>query len=601
MKIVPAAMLAAAMCVIACSPEQPPKPSTAATASNSAALAGLLDEHFDRNLQLNPVLATSIGDYRFNDQYVNSIGPKHRATRHDLDTEFIARLIEIDRVQLTPQEQLSFDIFKLQREVSLASERFPSYLAPMNQFRSATSSFVRLGSGSGLHPFDTVEHYDDFLSRIDGFVVYIDQAIANMKEGMQRGVTQPKVLMLKLLPQIESQLVDSAEDSGFYTPITNMPAGFSDTDRERLTVAYQYAIETQLIPAFQLLSNFIGDEYLGAARESVGLLDLPDGDEWYAHKVRLITTTELAPDEIHQIGLNEIERIHGEMRGVMEEVGFDGDLSEFFEFVYADPQFFYTEPEQLIQRYRDMSAHIESLAPRLFKLFPKTPFEVRRVEPFREQSSSKGSYQSGSPDGSRAGIFYANAYNVGIRPKWDMQSLFLHEAIPGHHFQISLQQENENLPRFRRFGGFTAYIEGWGLYSESLGRELGVYTDPMDYFGSLNAELWRSVRLVVDTGIHAKGWTRQQVLDFMYANSAVSETRAVSEAERFMAIPGQALAYKIGMLKIREIRADAEARLGDDFDVRDFHSEVLKDGPMPLSMLEAKLANWVNGQLLEYE
>jgi uncharacterized protein (DUF885 family) len=403
--------------------------------------------------------------------------------------------------------------------------------------------------------------------------------------------------MLKLVPQLESQIVDSAQDSGFYTPIRNMPDGFSDADRERLTTAYTAAIENKVIPAFERLNNFLGDEYLSAARESVGLLDLPNGKDWYAHNVRQITTTDLSPEEIHQIGLDEVARIHGEMRGVMQEIGFDGDLSEFFEYVYSDPEFFFDEPEQLIQAYRDMAAHIESLTPKLFSVFPKTAFEVRRVEPFREQTSSKGSYQRGSPDGSRPGIFYANAYDVGIRPKWDMQSLFLHEAIPGHHFQISLQQENEELPRFRRFGGFTAYSEGWGLYSESLGKELGVYTDPMDYFGALNAELWRSIRLVADTGIHAKGWTRQQVLDYMYANAAVSETRAVSEAERFMAIPGQALAYKIGMLKIREIRADAEARLGDKFDVRDFHTQILIDGPMPLSMLETKIDRWVASQL----
>jgi uncharacterized protein (DUF885 family) len=280
----------------------------------------------------------------------------------------------------------------------------------------------------------------------------------------------------------------------------------------------------------------------------------------------------------------------------MEQVGFDGDLNEFFKYVYADPQFFYKEPEQLIQAYRDMSAHIKSLTPKLFEVFPKTPFEVRRVEPFREQSASKGAYQGGLPDGSRPGIFYANAYDVGTRPKWDMQSLFLHEALPGHHFQISLHQENEDLPRFRRFHGFTAYTEGWGLYAESLGKELGVYTDPLDYFGALNAELWRSIRLVTDTGIHAKGWTRQQVLDYMFANSATSETRAVAEAERFMAIPGQALAYKVGMLKIRAIRTAAEAQLGDRFDVRAFHTQILKDGPMPLSMLEAKIQAWVDTQ-----
>ncbi len=589
MKIAIATSIAALLLIVACSSEQVP--------DSSGVFLEMLDDYFEHDLALSPIAATSIGDYRYNDQYANSIGPEHRAARHDLNVDFLARLSGIDWAELSAQDRLSYDMFKLEREMSLAGERFPSHLAPMNQFRSATSSFVRLGSGSGLHPFETVQHYDDFLSRIDGFVVYIDQAIENMQDGMQQGITQPKVLMHKFVPQIESQLVDSAEESGFYTPITNMPDSFGAANRERLTAAYKDAIENKIIPAYSRLNNFMGDAYLGAARESVGLLDLPNGEEWYAHNVRLITTTELTPDEIHQIGLDEVERIHGEILGVMEDIGFDGDLAEFFEFVYADPQFFYDEPEQLIQRYRDMAAHIESLAPKLFELFPTTAFEVRRVEPFREQSSSKGSYQSGSPDGSRPGIFYANAYNVGVRPKWDMQSLFLHEAIPGHHFQISLQQENQDLPRFRRFGGFTAYVEGWGLYSESLGKELGVYTDPMDYFGSLNAELWRSIRLVVDTGIHAKGWTRQEVLDYMYANSAVSETRAVSEAERFMAIPGQALAYKIGMLKIREVRANAEARLGDRFDVRAFHSEILKDGPMPLSMLEAKIEGWVEEQL----
>lgn len=563
----------------------------------SVQLAELLDEHFERNLEFNPVDATSIGEPGFDDQYANSIGPEHRAAVHELNVEFLERLQKIDRDALSDQDKYSYDMFELQREMALAGEQFPTYLAPVNQFRSATSSFVTLGSGSGLHPFETVQNYDDFLGRVDGFVVYVDQAIANMKEGVQQGITQPKVLMQKYLPQVESQLVERAEDSGFFAPIRNFPESFDEADRERLTSAYKDAIENKIIPAYARVANYMRDSYLEAARDSVGLLDLPNGDAWYAHNVREITTTDLTPEEIHQIGLDEVARIHGEMRGVMQEVGFDGDLQEFFEYVYSDPQFFFDEPEQLIQRYRDMSAHIESLAPKLFETFPKTAFEVRRVEPFREASASKGSYQAGSPDGSRPGIFYANAYNVGVRPKWDMQSLYLHEAIPGHHYQIMLQRENEALPRFRRFNYFTAYVEGWGLYAESLGKELGVYTDPMDYFGSLNAELWRSIRLVVDTGIHAKGWTRQQVLDYMYANSAVSETRAVSEAERFMAIPGQALAYKVGMLKIREIRANAERALGDRFDVRAFHTQVLKDGSLPLSMLEQKIEGWVNSQL----
>ena len=590
------AVLAAGFLVTACGSEQVPVDSQAESADVATTLNKVFDEFFERELALNPLQATSIGDDRFNDRLANSIGPQYMEASRILDEEFLGRLLEIDRTQLASQDQLSYDMFKLNRQQSLEGHRFPGHLQPINQFSSMLNFFVVLGSGSSLHPFKTVKDYDDWLSRIDGFVEYTDQVIENTKQGMQQGVVRPRILVAKAVPQIQSQIVDSAKESGFYTPIENMPDEFGDEDRERLSAAYEEAIEGKIIPAYERLSNFVGDEYLDSARETVGHYDLPNGDEWYAYNVRRITTTDLTPDEIHQIGLDEVERIHGEIRGVMAQVGFEGDLKEFFEYVYSDPQFFFEEPEQLIQAYRDMSADIEALAPQLFKLFPETEFEVRRVEPFREQSASKGSYQRGSPDGSRPGIFYANAYDVNIRPKWDMKSLFLHEAIPGHHFQISLAQENDNLPSFRRYGGYTAYVEGWGLYAEYLGREMGVYSDPMELFGSLNAELWRSIRLVVDTGLHAKGWTRQQVLDYMFENSAVSETRAVSEAERFMAIPGQALAYKIGQLKIIEIRRNAEAALGDNFDVAEFHAQVLMDGSMPLSTLEDKINRWVNEQ-----
>jgi uncharacterized protein (DUF885 family) len=403
--------------------------------------------------------------------------------------------------------------------------------------------------------------------------------------------------MEKLVPQIDAHIVDNLTLSDFYKPVQNMPEDFSAEDRARLTAAYADKISNTIIPAYQRISNFIGDEYIAAARETVGLYAQPNGEEWYAYMVRLRTTTDMSPDEIHQIGLNEVARIHKEMQGVMDEVGFDGTLQEFFEFVNTDAQFFYDNAEELIQGYRDMSGHISELTKKLFDIMPKTGFEVRRVEPFREASSSSGSYQAGTPDGSRPGIFYANAYDIKSRGKWAMESLFLHEAIPGHHFQIMIQRENESMPGFRRFGGFTAFSEGWGLYAESLGKELGVYTDPYQYFGALNAELWRSVRLVVDTGLHAKQWTRQDVLDYMLANAARPEAQAISEAERFMAIPGQALAYKVGQLKIRELRSKAEAALGDKFNIRDFHTEVLKDGAMPLSMLEAKIDRWVQSQL----
>jgi uncharacterized protein (DUF885 family) len=564
----------------------------------AAALTTIFDEYFERNLEMNPLSATFIGDYRYNDRMANSNGPEYRAAAEAMDKEFLARLLEIDREQLEYLDQLSYDLFKIERELSLEGNQFPSHLQPVNQFYSVTNSFVQLGSGSGAHPFKTVKDYEDFLSRADDYSVIIDQIISNMKLGMQQGVIQPRILMQKLVPQIDAQIVEDVSDSNFFKPVLSFPADFSEEDRARLTLAYREKIDGTIIPAYQRISNFLGDEYISAARETVGLYAQPNGADWYAYMVRLRTTTDLTPDEIHQIGLNEVARIHEEMQAVMAEVGFDGSRDEFFEFVNTDEQFFYDEAEELIQGYRDMSDHISELSKKLFNVMPKTAFEVRRVEPFREASASKGSYQSGTPDGSRPGIFYANAYDIKARGKWAMESLFLHEAIPGHHFQRMIQRENESLPAFRRFGGsYTAYTEGWGLYAESLGKELGVYTDPYQYFGSLNAELWRSIRLVVDTGLHAKRWTRQEVLDYMYANSAVAEVRAVAEAERFMAIPGQALAYKIGQLKIREIRARAEAQLGDRFDIKDFHAQVLMDGPMPLSMLASKIDRWVATQL----
>jgi uncharacterized protein (DUF885 family) len=596
-----AAMLAALVLVASCGGSTDPAPieapAEAPKITAAEALHALFDEHFERNLQLNPLSATFIGDNRYNDRMANSNSPEYRAEAEAMDEEFLGRLLAIDREQLGYQDQLSYDLFKINREQSLERNQFPFHLQPVNQFYSTTNFFVQLGSGTSAHPFKTVKDYDDFLSRADQFSINIDQIISNMQEGIRQGVTQPRILMEKLVPQIDAHVVEDIKISNFYKPVTEMPDDFSDEDRARLTAAYEDKISNTIIPAYRRISNFLGDEYIGAARDTVGLYAQPNGNDWYAYMVRVRTTTNLTPDEIHQIGLDEVARIHDEMRGVMEEVGFDGSLKEFFEFVNTDEQFFYDEAEELIQGYRDMSDHIVELSKGLFDVMPKSAFEVRRVEPFREASAAGGSYQSGTPDGERPGIFYANAYDIKARGKWAMESLFLHEAIPGHHFQIMIQRENENLPGFRRFGGFTAYTEGWGLYAESLGKELGVYTDPYQYFGGLNAELWRSIRLVVDTGLHAKQWSRQDVLDYMFENSAVAEVRAVAEAERFMAIPGQALAYKIGQLKISEIRGKAEAALGEKFSVKEFHTQILKDGSMPLSMLEAKIDLWVGSQL----
>ncbi len=320
---------------------------------------------------------------------------------------------------------------------------------------------------------------------------------------------------------------------------------------------------------------------------------LPEGRAWYAQRVREYTTTDLSAAEIHEIGLAEVERIHGEMRAVMEQVGFEGDLAEFFTYLNSDPKFYFDRKEDLLEGYEALRARVDEGVAPLFALTPDAGYEIRPVEPFREKSAAGGSYQRPSADGSRPGIFYVNTYDLSARPSWAMESLFLHEAVPGHHFQIAINQELAELPAFRRFSFYTAYTEGWALYAESLGKAMGVYDDPYQYFGKLNAELWRAVRLVVDTGLHEKGWSRQDVLDFMYANSAVNEARAIAEAERYMAIPGQALSYKIGQMKIQELRDRAQASLGEDFDIRDFHARVLESGALPLDVLENQLDRWM--------
>jgi uncharacterized protein (DUF885 family) len=557
--------------LLGCEPASQSEPITAETTlgtteavdSASEELHRLFEEYFEARLLMNPTFATYIGDNRYNDRYVNNIGPAWREASRSLELDSLDRVNAIDPGSLEGQELLSYEIFRAGRETALENFDFPSHLMPINQFYNPSNRFVQMGSGGGIQPFKTVEDYENFLSRMDGFVTWMAQAQANMREGMSRGLTQPRILI------------------------------FSEQDRERLTAAYAAAIETQLIPAYLSMRDFIRDEYIPAARESHGINALPGGPERYAYLVRRTTTTDFTPEQIHATGLAEVSRIQEEMQGVMNQVEFNGELHDFFEFLNTDPQFYFTERQDLLDGYNALRDVIDPNASRLFKTIPGADYEIRLVEPFREKSASGGQYRGASPDGSRPGVFFANAYDLSARPKWAMESLFLHEAVPGHHFQGALTLELDDLPKFRQFGGYTAYGEGWGLYAESLGRELGAYTDPYQYFGKLNAELWRAIRLVVDTGIHHYGWTREEVLEYMYANSAVAEARAVSEAERFMAIPSQALAYKIGQLKIQELRGRAEAALGENFDIREFHAQVLEAGELPLNVLEARIDRWI--------
>jgi uncharacterized protein (DUF885 family) len=591
----------AAALLAACAADPTPSPPSAAqvraapAATEAQQLAQLFDDYFESQLELDPLLATSIGDPRYNDRFEVTISPQWRARAERVERDALARLLAIDRSQLGGQDLLSYDIFKSARELEIEGFRYPSHLLPLNQFYSTANTFAQMGSGAGLHPFHTVKDYEDFLARLDGFVAWTDQAILNMREGVAKGYTLPRVLTERVLPQLEAHVVATPEESLYYGPVRDMPAEFAALDRERLSAAYRSAITVKVVPSYRKLLGYMRDEYLPKCRTTVGLDALPDGAAWYAYNVRSITTTDYTPAQIHDIGLAEVDRIHGEMREVMLKVGFKGDLDAFSGFMQTDPRFFYDDAQKLIDGYVVIKGRVAPALPKLFERMPAADYEVRAVEPFREKSASNGSYQAATEDGSRPGIFYANTYDLKARPIWAMEALSLHEGSPGHHFQISLQREQKDLPRFRRFGGYTAYIEGWGLYAESLGRELGLYRDPYQYFGMLEGELWRAIRLVVDTGLHSKGWTREQVLEYMDRMSSAAEARAVSETERYIAIPGQALAYKIGQLKIRELRSRAERELEQRFDVRRFHSAVLDDGALPLDVLEAKIGRWIEG------
>ncbi|MFA5940416.1 MAG: DUF885 family protein [Sinimarinibacterium sp.] len=553
-------------------------------------------DYWEEYLQLYPLEATFAGDERYDDQLPNMLAPEFRAREHAFRQKWLERIQSVNAEQLSAQDRLSVEIFRRDRAEALDGERFPDELLPLDQFSSFANLAAQLGSGTSAQPFRTVQHHERWLRRAAQLPAIFDQAIANMREGVARGVVQPRALMEKVVPQLDALIVDDPRKSLFWMPIAQMPADFPAADRERLSAAYLALIDDQLMPAYRRLRNFVRDEYLPRTRTTAGLDAVPDGAAWYAYNVRRVTTTELTPTQIHQIGLDEVARIHAEMRRVIASLGFKGDLHDFFRFLATDPRFRFASEDALLKAYNGLRERVDAGVPALFSVTPRAGFEIRPVEAFRAQSAAGGEYQSPSEDGSRPGVFYVNTYDLPTRKTWDMEDLYLHEAIPGHHFQLAIQQELKGVPAFRRFGGYTAFVEGWALYTESLGKALGIYQDPYSYFGYLQNELWRAIRLVVDTGLHSKHWTREQVIEYMLANSAESETQSIAEAERYMAIPGQALAYKLGELKIKELRARAESQLGPRFDVRAFHEEVLKDGAVPLDVLDAKITRWIGEQ-----
>ena len=427
-------------------------------------------------------------------------------------------------------------------------------------------------------------------------MIILDQTVDNMKQGIEKRVVQPKALMEKVLPQISNHIVKTAKESVFFQPIENMPENFSDEDKARLTKLYTKAIEKDIVPTYKKLHDFIANDYLNHARASFGLSELPNGVNWYNYTIKTQTTTDMTADEIHQFGLAEVARIRSEMQQVMTDVGFEGSLADWFNHVQTDEKFFYKDSEALLQGYRDLQEKVNKLVPSMFDIAPKADYEVRAVEAFRAESASGASYMAGTPDGSRPGIFYVNTFNLKAQPKYGMETLSIHEAAPGHHFQLSIQQEIEDMPSFRRFGGNNAFVEGWALYAESIGKEMGMFTDPMQYYGRLNDEMLRAMRLVVDTGLHSKNWSRQRAITYMMDNSSLADTDVVSEVERYIAWPGQALGYKIGQKIISALRAEAEKTLGDKFDIKAFHREILIDGAVPMEVLKVKVREWISQQ-----
>jgi uncharacterized protein (DUF885 family) len=564
------------------------------TAKTSAEINKLFDAYFERSLQLNPLAATFIGDDRYDDRLTNNISPAHIAEALAVDRQYLADAQRFVDRALSDADRLSLEIFMSDLRTAIDGAQFPGELVPVNQFQSLPALMPVLASGESAQPFRNAADYDRFLKRMRDYVVWSDQAITNMREGLRRKQTYPRILMVKVLPQLTELIVADPQKSLFYQALTRFPDSVSETDRRRLDDAYRRAIKEEINPAYQRLHDFIRDEYLPQARASVGWSDMPDGAKWYAFLARQSTTTDLSPQQIHDLGLKEVARIRGEMEQVKAQVGFKGDLATFFKFLQDDPRFYYTDADSLIQGYRDLKKNIDARLPRMFVDFPKADYEVRPVEPFRAASSAGGFYQPPSADGSRPGIFYVNTYNLKAQPKFGMETLSLHEAAPGHHFQVAIQQELEGIPRFRRFGGnYVAYQEGWALYAESIGKELGLFTDPYQYYGRLSDEMLRAMRLVVDTGLHTKGWSRERAIQYMLDNSSMAPSDVEAEVERYIAIPGQALGYKIGQLRIRELRTKAEAGLGDRFDVKEFHSQVLRDGALPMDVLAAKIDRWI--------
>lgn len=560
----------------------------AALAGPAEDLDALLDEAWEAGLANRPVFASRLGDRRFNTEW-RDLSLEAYANRQAERRDYLRRLREIDPGLLDESDRLDYELFRRQLQNDIDGYRFNRHMMPFSQ-RGGVQSLQTTAENLNLR---TVADYDDWLARMAKVPRYIEQTVALAEAGRRNGYLSPQVLMQRIPPQIATQLVEDARESPFFDAFAALPDTIPDADRARLEAAAVELIDESIVPAYRAFSRYFNDTYLPASRESIGLSELPDGNAYYEHLAALFTTTSMSPDDIHRLGLDEVARIRRDMQEIIDEVEFDGSFAEFLTFLRTDPQFYYSTPEALFDAYLAICKRIDPQLVTLFGKLPRTPYGLRAIPDVVAPDTTTAYYSRPAADGSRAGFYYVNLYRPDVRPKYEMEVLSVHEAVPGHHLQIALQMEMPEMRNFRRYAGFTAFSEGWGLYSESLGYDLGLYRDPYSRFGALTYEMWRAVRLVVDTGIHYKGWSREQAIDFFTRNAAKTEVDIVNEIDRYIANPGQALAYKIGQLKILELRGKAEAALGSRFDIRDFHDALLAGGALPLDVLETRMNLWL--------
>lgn len=579
---------------------QPVAPQAAEDAH--AQLHRLFHESDEANLKRNPISALFRGDMRYADRLGDYVSDAYFDAERAASEDDLKRLHAIGRTQLNPTDQIAYDVFEWQTQLNL-KKLDPAMLAltavrPIDHFTGFHTFYPSFASGSGAAPFKTLADYENNLKRHREYVTLIDRSIARFREGMQSGVVQTKMTVNNMIGQLDAQIAQGVDDSVFLGPVKTFPDIIGAADRKRLTAEYRAIIKDQIQPANIRLRDFLKNEYLPVAREQVGISSMKGGDILYRAAIEELTTLPLTPEYVHQLGLSEVARITRQMEAIKQKVGFKGTLHQFFEYLRTDPKFKPTSKQALVDGYYAIGKRVDAAIGRQFSTIPKTPLEIRFYEPYREKNQAGGSYEPGhwdakNPSKTRPGIFYFNTYDLPSRTTPGMETLYLHEGAPGHHFQISLAQENEALPSFMRFGGNTAFVEGWGLYAETLWNELGMETDPYERFGGLDDEMLRAMRLVVDSGIHAKGWTREQAIEYMLANSGMGRTDATAEVERYIVWPGQALAYKIGQLKLSELKKRAQDKLGAKFDPREFHAEVLMTGALPLVVLEKKIDDWI--------